>query len=302
MPSNSLANTNETAPLRASRYQMAWTGGWRAQGSVGALRYPHTARPFTNRCSFQARSISGLVAETLHWFSTTTPDFWTAILTGGLLAVAAVTAWIGLSALATANETARLEATPYLVVTEGGPSGRLPDDCEEYVVSASLVGNAPTLRVRSYEADEPQLAQGVTLSPHYGGRRDWPRRVAAIRNVGRSPAVDVQMRATFELREPEVLDYERLATHPRADDANPSPWSAGRDYPLRKSGANGSGAISIPAVAAGETIFVLIENRFAAAAAIKIADSAAARGIKPQNRIEIPVLAPKRAIEIPFRA
>jgi hypothetical protein len=221
---------------------------------------------------------------------------------GRLLVVAVVTAWIGLSALATANETARLEATPYLVVTEVGPSGHLPDDREEYVVSASLEGRAPTLRVRSYEADEPQLGQGVTMSPHYGGRRNWPRRVIAIRNVGRSPAVDVQMRVTFELREPEALDYEALTKHPRGDDANPAPWSAGHDYPLRKSGANGSGAINLPAIAAGETVFVLIENRFAAAATIKIADSAVARGMKPKRPIVIPVLVPKRAIEIRFRA
>jgi hypothetical protein len=241
------------------------------------------------------------MAATLHWLSTTTPDFWTAILTGGLLVVAVVTAWIGLSALATANETARLEATPYLVVTEGGPSGHVPDDREEYVVSASLVGRAPTLRVRSYEADEPQVGKGVTISPHYGGRRDWPRRVIAIRNVGRSPAVDVQMRVRFELREPEALDYEKLATHPRSDDANPAPWSAGRDYPLRTIGASGSGTIDVPAVAASETVFVLIENRFAATATIKIGDSATARGIKPQKRLAIPVLAPTRALEIPFR-
>lgn len=242
------------------------------------------------------------VGVTLHWLSTTTPDFWTAILTGSLLVVAVVTAWIGLSALATANETARLEATPYLVVTECGPSGPLPDDREEYVVSSSLVGRAPTLRVRSYGADEPQLGQGVTMSPHYGGRRNWPRRVIAIRNVGRSPAVDVQMRVTFELREPEAIDYEKLAAHSRSDDANPAPWSAGRDFPLRSVGATGSGTINVSAVAAGETVYLLVENRFAATASIKIANSATARGIKPQKPLVIPVLAPTQALEIPFRA
>jgi hypothetical protein len=243
------------------------------------------------------------VVGTFHWLSSTTPDFWTAVFTGALLIVAVVTAWIGLSALTTANETALLEATPYLVLTEGGPIGKMPDEHQDYVLSCAVGGvGTPTLRSRSYEADEPQLGPGVTMSPHYGGRRDWPRRVIGMRNVGRSPAVDVAINITFELDEPDGLDYEKLTKHPRSGDANPAPWSAGRDYPLRKVGTNGTGVIEIPAIAPSETAFVLIENRFAATTSINIPNSATARGVDAQKRISIPILPPKRTIDIPFRA
>jgi hypothetical protein len=186
------------------------------------------------------------------WPLYTTPDFWTAWLTLGLLVVASVTAYFGVATLRTGAEALRLEADPFLVVTKS--SQPHIEEREWYVITAPSRGLVATLRRGSPQNDEPILGPGATFSKRYGGRVDWSRVVLSVKNVGRSPAVAVRIDATFDLQVPTSVSYELPS----------ATQQAGRDYPHQANVTRGSGCIELLAIMPQESVYVLIENRYTA--------------------------------------
>lgn len=144
------------------------------------------------------------------------PDAWSGLCALGLLIVAVVTARLGLRSLETANETLRLEARPYLVLTLA-PTGPMPEYIVDNVLAPVVKGTLPFLRALDYGADEPRTKpKGTTVSRHYGFRPSWPQALVAIKNVGRSPVVGVKIDARFSL-EGESLNYDVISKDPDPD-------------------------------------------------------------------------------------
>jgi len=210
------------------------------------------------------------------WYAS--PDWLTALFTGGLLLVAVVTAIFGLMAAWAAVKTARLEAAPVLVVTK--PAGKETYSTVEYVIARDPTDRALCFRQRSYEWDEPlDNATGATLSRHYGGRPQWPHQTLDVRNVGRSPALSATVSLRFELTPELNTPYDRVATDPKPDNAMHGPWTVGRDFPHRlEQQAELIGSIELPIVPVGETVRVVIENRFFATVRLSVIPEDIARG------------------------
>ncbi len=176
--------------------------------------------------------------------------------------MAITTAILGLLAAKTANDAYRLESAPVIVVTRG--TGPQDLSAEEYVLSRDSAGHSTQLRRRKYELDEPIIGPGATLSPHYGGRPNWPRLTLQLRNVGRSPAIQPEIEINCILSAADGLNYENLSAQP-ADLGPNTSWVAGRDYPFFPQRANEiRGSVRVPVVPANDVARVTIENRLAA--------------------------------------
>jgi hypothetical protein len=111
---------------------------------------------------------------------------WTALFTFGLLAVAIVTAYIGLGALHTANATFQLEARPVVTVDRSCEGTEAPEILG--VVDLNLANGR--LGLRSPSGHEGRCANGLI----------------AISNVGRSPAIDLEL--WFNIVSTPVLSHE----------------------------------------------------------------------------------------------
>jgi hypothetical protein len=236
--------------------------------------------------------VEEIASGLLHWLLSTTPDFWSAAFTFGLLAVAIVTAIIGLRALRTANDTLQLEGAPYLIVAAATSSNAY---AERYVISAPepRLGLVPRLRAWDYQRDE-RTTPG--LNPHYGGRPLWPQVLLAVKNVGRSPAVGVRLDATFVLELPLNLNYAAIA----AARENVSPWLAGSDFPHEaRDGEGGFGTIELTAIMPTETVYVSVENRYAAKVRLRFARTATMTSSRGA-RFPIAAYVPQQPVEIKY--
>ena len=223
---------------------------------------------------------SELIAYILHLIESTTPEFWTAVFTLGLLVTAVYTAKIGLAALATGAETSKLESMPFLVVAQ---SLTAPAADQTYVISAPDGGLVARLRPLDFRLDSPEARPGVTISTHYGGQPDWRRTAVLVKNVGRSPAVAVEIAVVFKLK-------QRLDSG--AENPNDGEGLPGRDYPHPLDQTGGFGTITIPSLMPGETTCIVIQNRYAATASLTFPKSAGAASANPRSRLAIPLVAP----------
>jgi hypothetical protein len=234
----------------------------------------------------------------LQWVQSTTPDLWTATFTLGLLIVAAVTAYIGLGGLRTANETLRLEAAPYLVVTESLTA----DWAEKYVITAPNEGRGLVASLRAWDVkkDEPrpEPGSGSVVNPHWGGRLSWPRVTLAVKNVGRSPAISVRVDATFTLSVP---DNYKPASAETQKDSRGWAWVAGRGSPLKCDRTGGFGFILFSSIMPGETVYVTIENRYAADVDLSLSKTASIVSADGKKRVTVPVHVPSDHVLIVFR-
>jgi hypothetical protein len=200
------------------------------------------------------------------------PEWWTALLTGGLLLVTAATAIFGLRVANAARSTYRLESAPVILVTKATSR---PIHAEDYVVTLS--GRAVTLRQRAHDLDEPMLRlSGSTSSPHYGGRPQWNTTVLELSNVGRSPAIRPEINLRCSL-----TPHKAPAASAPARSSEDPPWLAGRDYPHPLQRVTVITAIvTVPVIPAGEKAYITIEkieNRIGADLGIEIASETDAR-------------------------
>jgi hypothetical protein len=254
--------------------------------------------------------VAGVWHSVLTWALATRAEFWTAVFTGlltlftlGLLGAASATAILGLRSLRMAAASLRLEAAPYLVVTaEENPSVLAGTaDRQRYVITGQDNGRVPRLRLYNVELDNPKAGPvGATMARHHGGAPNWPFRVLAIKNVGRSPGVNLRIDATFHFVVPDNMNYENIAQDKLNGDPNYSQWLVGRDYPFEAKGSEGFGTIEISWILSGETKYLVIENRFAANIYLDIAKSGTSALLSPTESVEIPVAVPTESIEIRY--
>ena len=117
------------------------------------------------------------------------------------------------------------------------------------------------------ELDEPTgNPVGATLSPHYGGRPQWPKATVFLRNVGRSPAIHALLHLLLVTEPQTDMEYSALSRRRQnAEDPGAAPWIVGRDYPHNSQTLESTGGIvRIGVVPVGESVAGEIENRLAA--------------------------------------
>ena len=183
---------------------------------------------------------------------TATATWW---LFGATAVVAVFTiaiAGIGFYAARSALDTYRLEAEPVLVITV------VKDTTQEIFPRYVVTGNpslAEGLKLRLWQpADDPALQQGATAVPYGGGSRR-PSMILEIVNVGRSPAIGVELgldlRVGITIKPGEEVDgFVEEPAYPGVESA----------LPMRSGVQKGTGMITIPATAPQSKVQVRVEN------------------------------------------
>jgi hypothetical protein len=187
-------------------------------------------------------------------------EFWTAWFTLGLL----VAAIFGLAGINTAAQAYKLEALPTLTFSYLTYTDTVGKNPLKFVVSKGWRGTyGPSLRPITSVFDEhngglPNLT--LTQIQRELHTTIWPSTAIAIRNVGRSPAIDVDIGVLLSFQ-PRVFDYAEMSQN--KPDRNP--WEVGRDFPHPKpADVDVRSELTLASIMPEETVVVTIENRYAA--------------------------------------
>jgi hypothetical protein len=165
---------------------------------------------------------------------------------------------VGALAAFSALKSVRLESEPVVVVKDG--------ESNQYLRSAGSFTMPETIYTVYVVAGNPTLAQGIVLRPHApsderqedisvtGERKSWPKVMLQVENVGRSPAIGVEI--DFDLSMPMPANPRQVIPdfEPEGD-----PRTGG--FVMVRGRSRGFGTIRFDAIPARTVETVTIENR-----------------------------------------
>jgi hypothetical protein len=182
--------------------------------------------------------------------NTAVATWWLVIATGVLVAVTLGAVIVGGLAARSATETYRLEAEPVLIVTSTVDKGEA--DLPRYVVAGNPA-LAQGLVLRPWVPSDGPTAQQGLVAP-YGGTTLMPSVLLDVENVGRSPAVDVEIDIVASIRTSYKPGIEAVGFVADKDDVRDTlDWN-------RMGTQSGTGIVRLPAVGPQRRAQVRVEN------------------------------------------